>query len=280
MARIALLTGSELRHEFFRKFIASRPGQFAAFSVCEGLEGNLRAVAEAREHGISVLENAHLEARVASEEDFFRLFVETTEDKSNPIFVARGELNSDAIVDQILAANPDLLAAYGCSIVRGRLLQAYAGRFLNVHMGLSPYYRGSGTNFWPLVNGEPEYLGVTFMHIDAGIDSGEIIHQIRPRIMPDDTPHQIGNRLILDMVRVYAEIIARMTDVEDVPQPPRPNCEKVYRKKDFSEDATRRLYDNFRNGMIESYLREKRCRDRRVPIILNPGVPPLEDIPF
>src|SRR5690606_10372264 len=103
------------------------------------------------------------------------------------------------------------------SLIREPLLSAFQGRFLNVHLGLSPYYRGSGTNFWPLVNGEPEFVGATFMHIDAGVDTGEVIHQIRARIFPGDTPHQIGNRLIADMARVYAALIRDFDRLERMP---------------------------------------------------------------
>ena len=39
-------------------------------------------------------------------------------------------------------------------------------------------------------------VGATFMYIDAGIDTGEIIHQIRADIVIGDSPHSIGNRLI------------------------------------------------------------------------------------
>jgi len=280
MTRITLLTGSELRHEFFRKFIASRPHQSTVLTVCEGQEGNQRAVTEARASGITAIERAHLDSRAASEEDFFRPFAATTEDRSNPIFIPRGQLNSESVVDAVLAAEPDVLAAYGCSIVTGRLLEAYRGRFLNAHLGLSPYYRGSGTNFWPLVNGEPEYMGVTFMHIDAGVDTGEIIHQIRPRIMANDMPHQIGNRLILDMALVYAEMMVRLPSLEAMPQPTEPVNGRVYRKKDFSEEATQKLYNNFEKGMIQRYLQTKRDRDQRVPIVINPKVPSVEDLHY
>jgi hypothetical protein len=151
------------------------------------------------------------------------------------------------------------------------LLDAYYQRFLNVHLGLSPYYRGSGTNFWPLVHGEFEYVGATFMHLDRGIDTGEIIHQIRARIFPGDTPHQIGNRLIADMVCTYAEIIRRAHQLAPAPQPaPLPG--KVFRNKDFCEDATRQLYQRFSNGAVDAYLAVQEDRRRAAPIIEHPAL--------
>ena len=51
------------------------------------------------------------------------------------------------------------------------------------------------------MNNEFEFFGYTFMYLDEGIDTGEIIHQGRPKIFPYDNPHQIGNRLIKKMTK-------------------------------------------------------------------------------
>ena len=123
---------------------------------------------------------------------------------------------------------------YGCSIIQEPLLSVFDGRFVNVHLGLSPYYRGSGTNFWPLVNKEPEFVGATFMHIDSGIDTGEIIHQIRADYFWGDTPSSIGNRLILKMSATLKDLILNFDNLH-VNLPKASTCEsKVYKKIDFS----------------------------------------------
>jgi methionyl-tRNA formyltransferase len=81
---------------------------------------------------------------------------------------------------------------------------------------LSPYYRGSGTNFFPFVNNEPEYVGATFMYIDEGIDTGEIIHQIRPTIFLGDTIHHVGNRLIKEMAIVCEKLIISFNQLQTI----------------------------------------------------------------
>ena len=151
-------------------------------------------------------------------------------------------------------------------------LGAYTVTLLLVHLGLSPYYRGSGTNFWPLVNGAPEFVGATFMHLDAGVDTGEIIHQVRARVFPNDTPHQIGNRLIVDMVDRYAAVIRNFDRLQRMPQPQIPPDVRVYRSRDFTEAATRQLYDNFAAGLVATYLAEQDRRVLAVPIVQNSAV--------
>lgn len=269
LKKIIILTGAELRHTFFRKFIALSENIMIINSYCEGPEKSLRTFVDGQKTAKD-LRSSHLMARERSEEDFFSLFVENTSDHSNPVFLPKGMINNSNFAEDIIASKPDLLVAYGCSIIKDPLLSTFKGRLINVHLGLSPYYRGAGTNYWPLVNAEPEFVGATFMHMDAGIDTGKIIHQIRARISLGDTPAQIGNRLITDMSRVYRRILACFDDLQDMPQLEKSDSDKYYKKSDYSEDSVRKLYDNFRGGMIQQYLTEKQTRWERAPIIQNP----------
>jgi len=267
--KIVILTGCEWRHQFFRKFMAADEIDVAA-SYCENQEGSLRVSVEADQaNGVRL---RHLVAREQSEVDFFRLFVESVEDQSNPVPLRRGSINGPKYLDTILAAEPDLLVAFGCSLIKNPLLSAFSGRFLNVHLGLSPYFRGAGTNYWPLVKGHPEYVGATFMHMDAGVDTGEVIHQIRARRSWGDTPSQVGNRLIVDMARACRQVVLNWERLVKMPPLPIPQNAKVYKQADFTEDSVRSLYWHFRDGMIERYLAEKHSRCTRVPIIENLGV--------
>lgn len=271
MKKIVILTGSELRHRFFHRYLALSKGITVLETYCEGLEQNLRN-SVSKDASVKDMRMRHLSAREQSEEDFFGLFLETTVDCSNPIYLPRGQINSSRYINAIVDSAPDLLVSYGCSIVRDPLLSAFHGRFINVHLGLSPYYRGSGTNYWPLVNEEPEYVGATFMHIDSGIDTGEIIHQIRAKCCWGDSPSQIGNRLILDMTRLCEKIIINFDRLKKMKPLPNPSSEKVYKKNVYSEESVVELYKNFKSGLMERYETEQEIRCAQVPIICNPGV--------
>jgi len=270
MTEVVVLTGCELRHQFMRTAIAAADGVSVVRSYCESVDGT--ALDRAYESG-SQVQIDHLERRARVEEDFFGPFVRLVDDESSPVEVPRGDINDERYYEEITDLDPDLLVAYGCSIIEDPLLSAYEGRFLNVHLGLSPYYRGTGTNFWPLVEGEPEYVGATFMHLDAGVDTGDVIHQIRARVNEGDGPHQIGNRLIADAAETYPEMIRNFDDLEDPEHPaPDDHDEHYYTSDDFSDEATERLYENFEVGMVEDYLDERAERVDAVPILENPAI--------
>jgi hypothetical protein len=108
------------------------------------------------------------------------------------------------------------------------------------------------------------------MHLDAGVDTGEIIHQVRPRIFAGDTFHQVGNRLILDMAPIYADLIRKLPQLERLAQPRATPGDRVYRNRDFDDAAVEKLYAQLSSGLLERYLGERSERCRRVPIVEQP----------
>lgn len=66
-------------------------------------------------------------------------------------------------------------------------------RLFNIHFSLLPKYRGMYTSTLPIINGE-EYSGVTLHKIDEGIDTGEIIEQIKFKIEPYDTARDLYSK--------------------------------------------------------------------------------------
>jgi len=267
--KIIILTGSELRHTYFRKSLATIEGVSIVASYCESAKGNLQELV-ASQTIENTLRTKHLELRDQSEKDFFEGFCLKTADNSNPIYVEKGAINDLDHVEKIKALNPDVIVSYGCSIIKSELLTLFKGRFINLHLGLSPYYRGSGTNFWPFVNNELQFVGVTFMHIDAGIDTGAIIHQIRAEIKKGDTIHTIGNRLIRDMTAICGKLLLNFRKLEDVqPIPFDKRFEKIYRKKDFTETSLEIMYQNFELEMVEKHLQNKAKIEAGFPIITN-----------
>lgn len=268
MVTIVLLTRDSLRHDYIRMVFGLADDIEVLQTYCETSSSQLLEDAREREESIRV---KHLEGRERSEHDYFGAFVDISADYSNPTYIPGGSVNDSGVYEEIVDLNPDLLVAYGCSIVKDPLLTEYQTRFLNLHLGLSPYYRGSGTNFWPLVNGVPEYVGATFMHIDEGIDTGEIIHQLRARVYPGDSPHDIGNRLIVDAGQLYPELVRRFNELDSMDRPEAEN-ERYYTSSDYSVEATKTLYENFENGLIEEYLCERETRISKVPIVKNPAI--------
>ena len=107
-------------------------------------------------------------------------------------------VNEPSSIEAIAALQPDVIVvvAYG-QILRQALLDLPTLACINVHTSLLPRYRGAAPIQWAIANGETE-TGVTTMHMDAGMDTGDIILQQAVPIGPEDTAADLHDRLAVE----------------------------------------------------------------------------------
>ncbi len=87
------------------------------------------------------------------------------------------DANSDQCVEALKALKADVCFVYGTGILKEPAIQA-AGKFVfNIHPGIVPQYRNVHGEFWAAVNKDFQNLGSTIMHLDTGIDTGQIALQ-------------------------------------------------------------------------------------------------------
>lgn len=89
-------------------------------------------------------------------------------------------------INAVTDTDYDLIVVFGCSLIREPLLSALMGRrAVNLHAGISPFYRGTACNFWAAYDGHPEYVGATIHRLSAGIDAGDILETVQAPEEPD-----------------------------------------------------------------------------------------------
>lgn len=210
----------------------------------------------------------HIKKRDQIEKDYFGWVKNLDLEKFPYLEKTKGWASSSNCIELIKENNPDLIVVYGCSILKGEIIDLYRNKIINLHLGLSPYYRGSGTNYFPFVNNELEYLGASYLLLDEGVDTGRIIHQIRPKILTSDYYH-ISYQFLMQAFLEYIKIIEKFDSLDlDIKQPQINYDQKsrLYKRIDFNENSVILLRENISNGMIEKYLRNKNIRDAKVEI--------------
>lgn len=84
-----------------------------------------------------------------------------------------------SMIDQNLlkeALNSDIYIVFGSSWIKGWLVEyLIKNKAVNIHMGVSPYYRGSSCNFWASYDNNYHLVGGTIHLLAKGLDNGEII---------------------------------------------------------------------------------------------------------
>lgn len=87
-------------------------------------------------------------------------------------------VNDEACLNKIQSINPDIIIVNGTRIISKKILQSTNAIFVNMHVGITPKYRGSHGGYWAIHNNDAEHFGTTIHLIDAGVDSGAVIRQV------------------------------------------------------------------------------------------------------
>jgi methionyl-tRNA formyltransferase len=99
-------------------------------------------------------------------------------------------------VAAVRALAPDLFVAAGYGLIlKPKLLEVPRLVAANFHASLLPHYRGRHPVFWTLRAGE-RWAGLTVHAIDAGIDTGDILYQVKVRTRRDDTVAALYERIM------------------------------------------------------------------------------------
>ncbi len=260
-ARIVLLTGGERRHRHVARELHRSIG---LAGVVNEEKANPVPAGPTPPGDLDVLRH-HLAER---EETEAQLLGEPDVPAGVPhLAVSHGEINGPDVLEWIRVAAPDLLVLYGTSLVRAPLLDTFDGRIINLHLGLSPYYRGTATNFWALVHREPECVGATLHLAAPRVDAGGILEQVRPACLRGDRAHELGTRALMAAATVLPAVLERYAAGRLDPVPQDLSHGVVFRRRDFTADAVRRLWRQLETGMIDEFLASRDERLARRPIV-------------
>jgi methionyl-tRNA formyltransferase len=139
-------------------------------------------------------------------------------------------------IEEIHALKPDVIVvmAYGQILPRS-VLEIPKIACLNLHASLLPRWRGAAPIQAAIAGGDPE-TGITVMHMDEGLDTGDILLQHRIDIRSNDTGGSLHERLaqiapdaLLDSLRLFVEGSA--------PRIPQDNSLATYAPKLKREDG-------------------------------------------
>ena len=102
-----------------------------------------------------------------------------------PVFTVASANDAEAI-DMLQRLSPRVVVVNGTRILSRQLLESVDAVFLNMHVGITPKYRGVHGGYWALANRDLANAGVTVHLVNPGIDTGGILYQSRIRPLPED----------------------------------------------------------------------------------------------
>jgi methionyl-tRNA formyltransferase len=116
--------------------------------------------------------------------------------------------NAPAVVAAIRELCPDLILAVGyLNRLREGLLAAPRLLAANFHASLLPAYRGLHPVFRTLRGGE-RWGGLTVHIVDPGLDTGDILYQVRVRVRRDDSVGSLYDRIMDRSIGLVGRLVA------------------------------------------------------------------------
>lgn len=86
-------------------------------------------------------------------------------------------VNSKETIELLREIQPDIVLVNGTRIIKKNIITSINAKFINVHAGITPKYRGVHGGYWALYNNDSTNCGVTVHFVDEGIDTGQVIAQ-------------------------------------------------------------------------------------------------------
>lgn len=116
----------------------------------------------------------------------------------------------EAIVELLRKHEIDLVVLAGyMKIVSSTLLLAYEGRIINIHPAYLPEFPGAHgiEDAW---KAGVSQSGVTVHWVDSGVDTGQVIKQVRVPRLPNDTIETFEARIHEAEYQLYPEVIGEL----------------------------------------------------------------------
>lgn len=174
-----------------------------------------------------------------------------------------------SLIETALAS--DFYLVFGASFIRGPLIDFLVPKkAVNIHMGISPDYRGSSCNFWAAYERNFHLVGATIHMLTKGLDSGPILSHAFPA--PATCPFKLG---MLAVKSAHSSVCAalktgRLFEGEPIPQDR--SLERRYTKgTDFTDKVAQDYLNHFPSP--EELMKQLQLRD------LNAFVRPFVDSP-
>ena len=251
--KVLLLSGSHSRHLHF-------------FSQLLGLDAEFSVIGMEREHQ---LPSAPSSASSRDQQLFTRHFADRFETEThyfgNPTmrdtfadiphhFCDRMDFNSHSSVEFVKRMQPDVAIVFGADMVRSPLFDALPELTINLHLGLSPWYRGAATLFWPFFFLEPQYTGSTFHQITESPDAGAILHHSTPVLEAGDGIHDVAAKTVQTSASEFGAILQDMISGTKFDLVPQKSNGKLFLNADFKPAHLRLIYEGFNNDIVDEYL--------------------------
>ena len=240
--KITLFTANQARHNYLINLLSSVATEINVVqesrTIFPGIvPGHYPATDTIKEYFSKVIN--------AQKELFGNSYISGTKKNLNLLPLESGDLTRCSIEYLSDFLKSDVYLVFGSSYIKGELVDFLVNhKALNIHMGVSPYYRGADCNFWALFDDNPHLVGATIHMLSKGLDSGPILYHSLSEIKDDPFVYTMST--VKSAFHSLAERIKNESIFKYSPEIQNKSKEVRYSKK-----------DQFNEEIVKSYLLTK-----------------------
>ncbi len=174
--------------------------------------------------------------------------------KFKTIYITSNDLNTSKMAKEVEEFNADFSFIFGVNLILDPVISKLPKDKINLHLGLSPWYKGGATLYYPFYNLQPQFCGCTFHQITKKADAGEIIHQCVPKLEYGDKIHDVGAKCVLKAVEDLPLIFNHWLRERKFEGSKQTTSGKNWISKDFHPAQLRVIYELFNDDIVDRYL--------------------------
>ncbi|MEK4513064.1 methionyl-tRNA formyltransferase [Paenibacillus anaericanus] len=249
--RLLLITGSHPRHSYVAQMLYN--AGFLSSLIVENREEFLPSPPDSIVESDKELFIRHFKEREQAEHRAFK--VNELSHWSIPILkVEAPELNSSKVKDWVINTTPDVVISYGVHKLGNNILSLFPKYSWNIHGGLSPWYRGNTTLFWPFYFMKPNWSGMTIHRLTEKLDGGSIVHHSVPELDYGDGIHDVACKAVKQVSLDLVAILQKISLGEEIVETLQKSSGKLFTSADWEPHHLRVIYELFNNDIVDHYL--------------------------
>lgn len=188
---------------------------------------------------------------------------------SRHLVLKSGDLNRMDMSDLAPALASDIYVVFGASFIKGPLCRFLVERkAVNIHMGISPYFRGSSCNFWALYDNRPDLVGATIHLLSQGLDSGPILYHAIPK-SDEVSPFVLGMRAVR---AAHMSIVRKISSGELFRLEPKPQDKSLEIRYTRNADFTDEVAQEYLNRLPSSQTVQMALEARDLNTLIRPAI--------
>ena len=172
--KITLFTSNKNRHNYLINLLSEVSDQLYVIQEC----GTIFPEIVPGHYQVSPIMKKYFEnVNNAQSQLFGNSYVNNKKKNIKILPMLSGDLNqcSMNLLSDFLKS--DVYVVFGSSYIKGELVDFLVKqKAINIHAGVSPYYRGTDCNFWALYDDNTHLVGTTIHLLSKGLDSGPMLY--------------------------------------------------------------------------------------------------------